>query len=290
MPGKSGKSLVVASLAAMLLAACAAPASTTTPATSGSTLSCSPSSLPLVTPGTLTVSTAKPAYPPYVMDDNPSNGKGFESAVAYAVAGKLGFAPAQVKWTFVTFEQTYAPGPKSFDFGLQQVSITPDRAKVVDFSSPYYAANQAVVALTKNTAAASAKSVADLKKLKLGVQVGTTSLDYVNTVINPTQQPYVFNDTDGAKRALNNGTIDAIVVDLPTALYITAAEIPGSTVVGQFRGSDAAGEQWGLVLQKGSGLTPCVDQALAALTKSGELAKLQDQWLSSAAGAPYFSQ
>lgn len=284
------KSLLLLPLAAALLAACAAPASSGTPQASGSTLSCSPSSLPLVTPGTLTVSTSKPAYPPYVMDDNPASGKGFESAVAYAVADKLGFTPAQVKWTFVTFEQSYAPGAKTFDFGLQQVSITPERAKVIDFSSPYYSANQAVVALTKNTTAASATSVADLKKLKLGVQVGTTSLDYVNNVIAPTQQPYVFNDTDGAKRALNNGTIDAIVVDLPTAFYITAAEIPGSTVVGQFKGSDAAGEQWGLTLAKNSGLTACVDKALAELKSSGELAKIQDQWLSTEAKAPYITQ
>ncbi len=285
-----GKSLLLLPLAAVLLAACAAPASTAVPQASGSTLACSPSSLPLVTPGTLTVSTSKPAYPPYVMDDNPASGKGFESAVAYAVATKLGFTPAQVKWSFVTFEQSYAPGAKPFDFGLQQVSITPERAKVIDFSTPYYSANQAVVALTKNTAASSATSVADLKQLKLGVQVGTTSLNYVTSVIAPTQQPYVFNDTDGAKRALNNGTIDAIVVDLPTAFYITAAEIPGSTVVGQFKGSDAAGEQWGLTLAKNSGLTACVDKALADLTTSGELAKIQDQWLSTEAKAPYFTQ
>jgi polar amino acid transport system substrate-binding protein len=224
------------------------------------------------------------------MDDNPASGKGFESAVAYAVATKLGFSPAQVKWTFVTFEQSYAPGAKTFDFGLQQVSITPERAKVIDFSTPYYSANQAVVALTKNAAASSATSVADLKKLKLGVQVGTTSLNYVTSVIAPTQQPYVFNDTDGAKRALNNGTIDALVTDLPTAFYITAAEIPGSTVVGQFKGSDAAGETWGLTLAKNSGLTACVDKALADLTTSGELTKIQDQWLSTEAKAPYFTQ
>ncbi len=285
-----GKSLMVLPLAALLLAACAAPASNAAPQASGSTLDCSPSSLPLVTPGTLTVSTSKPAYPPYVMDDNPASGKGFESAVAYAVAAKLGFTPAQVKWTFVTFEQSYAPGAKTFDFGLQQVSITPERAKVIDFSTPYYSANQAVVALTKNTAASSATSVADLKTLKLGVQVGTTSLNYVTSVIAPTQQPYVFNDTDGAKRALNNGTIDALVTDLPTAFYITAAEIPGSTVVGQFKGSDAAGEQWGLTLAKNSGLTACVDKALADLTTSGELTKIQDQWLSTEAKAPYFTQ
>jgi polar amino acid transport system substrate-binding protein len=281
---------MVLPLAALLLAACAAPASNAAPQASGSTLDCSPSSLPLVTPGTLTVSTSKPAYPPYVMDDNPASGKGFESAVAYAVAAKLGFTPAQVKWTFVTFEQSYAPGAKTFDFGLQQVSITPERAKVIDFSTPYYSANQAVVALTKNTAASSATSVADLKTLKLGVQVGTTSLNYVTSVIAPTQQPYVFNDTDGAKRALNNGTIDALVTDLPTAFYITAAEIPGSTVVGQFKGSDAAGEQWGLTLAKNSGLTACVDKALADLTTSGELTKIQDQWLSTEAKAPYFTQ
>jgi polar amino acid transport system substrate-binding protein len=298
--------LLVVPAAAALLAACAAPSSTSaapttsateTPTTTSSAsattepaLDCSPASLPLLTPGTLTVSTSEPAYSPYVIDDDPSSGKGFEAALAYAVADELGFTKDQVTWVRVSFEQTIAPGPKTYDFGLQQVSITPKRSKVLGFSDPYYAANQAVVALKKNSAATSATSVADLQALKLGAQVGTTSLTYITDVIHPTQDPYVFNDTDGAKQALKNGTIDAIVVDLPTAFYITAAEINGSTVVGQFPAGDEAGEQWGMVLKKDSPLLPCVNQALGALKSSGELQQLQDQWLSSSVKVPYFSQ
>ena len=296
--------LALAAFAAVLLAACAAPSSAptapagtdgagspaTSPAASDAALDCSPQALPLLSPGTLTISTSKPAYPPYVMDEDPTTGEGFESAVAYAVADKLGFTHDQVRWTFVTFEQTYAPGAKTYDFGLQQVSITPKREKAISFSDPYYTANQAVLALKKDTAATSATSVADLKGLKLGVQVGTTSLTYVTDVIAPEQQPYVFNDTDGAKQALRNGTIDAVVVDLPTAFYITAAEINGSTVVGQFEGDQQSGDQWGLVMKKGSALVPCVNQALGELKSSGELQQIQDKWLSTTAKVPYFTQ
>ena len=287
----SRRSLFALPIVAILLAACAAPSSSTATAPSGSAaLNCSPSALSLITPGTLTLSTSKPAYPPYVLDDNPTSGKGFESAVAYAVASKLGFTPSHVAWTYVTFEQTYAPGAKTYDFGLQQVSITPDRAKSIAFSTPYYAANQAVVALTKNAAASNATSITALKKLKLGVQVGTTSLTYITKVIAPTQQPYVFNDSEGATRALKNGTIDALVVDLPTAFYITGATLTGAKVVGQFKGTDAnSGDQWGLVMNKGSALAPCVDQALAELKSSGQLQQIQDQWLSTAANAPYIT-
>jgi polar amino acid transport system substrate-binding protein len=287
----SRRSLFALPITAILLAACAAPSSSTVTVPSGSaSLNCSPAALSLVTPGTLTISTSKPAYPPYVLDDKPTSGKGFESAVAYAVASKLGFTSSQVAWTYVTFEQTYAPGAKTYDFGLQQVSITPDRVKSIAFSTPYYTANQAVVALTKNTTAVNATSITALKKLKLGVQVGTTSLTYITNVIAPTQQPYVFNDTEGAKRALNNGTIDALVVDLPTAFYITGAELTGAQVVGQFKGQDAnSGDKWGLVMNKGSALVPCVDQALAELKSSGQLQQIQDQWLSTAANAPYIT-
>ena len=287
----SRRSLLVLPVAALLLAACAAPSSSTATAPSGSaSLNCSPSALSLITPGTLTLSTSKPAYPPYVLGDNPTSGKGFESAVAYAVASKLGFAPNKVAWTYVTFEQTYAPGAKAYDFGLQQVSITPDRAKAIAFSAPYYTANQAVVAMTKNSAAGNATSITALKKLKLGAQVGTTSLTYITNVIAPTQQPYVFNDSQGATQALKNGTIDALVVDLPTAFYITGAELTGAKVVGQFKGQGAiSGEQWGLVLNKGSALVPCVNQALAELKSSGQLQQIQDQWLATAANAPYIT-
>lgn len=294
----SRKPFLVLPLAALLLAGCAAPSSapvpppaaTGTPGASPAALDCSPGALATLTPGTLTLSTSKPAFPPYVLDDDPTTGKGFEAAVAYAVADKLGFSKDKVAWTYVTFEQTYAPGAKTYDVGLQQVSITPEREKAISFSTPYFTANQAVVALTKSKEATAATSVTALKALKLGAQVGSTSLQYVTQVIAPEQQPYVFNDTDGAKRALKNGTIDAIVVDLPTAFYITAAEITGSTVVGQFTGDQLPGDKWGLVMKKGSALVPCVDQALGELKSTGELAALQDQWLSTTTKVPYFTQ
>ena len=214
---------------------------------------CEPGRLALVTPGTLTVGTDKPAFPPYFEDDDPTNGKGFESAVAYAVAGKLGFAKNDVKWTTVPFNSSYAPGPKDFDFDINQISITPKRAERVDFSMPYYTAPQAVVAL-KTSPAASATSLSELADAKLGVQIGTTSLDAVTELIKPTTQPQVFNDSNDTVRALKTRLVDAIVVDLPTAFFLTAAEIPEAKITGQF--AAPGGDDWGLVLAKDSKLTP----------------------------------
>jgi polar amino acid transport system substrate-binding protein len=243
---------------------------------------CAPDQLALTSPGTLTVGTDKPAYPPYFEDDDPTNGKGFESAVAYAVAEELGLADS-VKWTVVPFNSSYAPGPKKFDFDINQISITPKRAERVDFSTPYYTAPQAVLAL-KSTDAASATSLADLADAKLGVQVGTTSLDAVDELIKPSSQPQVFNDSNDTVRALKTKRVDAIVTDLPTAFYLTAAEIPEAKIAGQF---DApGGDDWGLVLAKDSELTPCVDKALEALKSSGELEQITDKWMGGQAGAP----
>jgi polar amino acid transport system substrate-binding protein len=243
---------------------------------------CAPDQLPLVSAGKLTVGTDKPAYPPYFVDDDPSNGKGFESAVAYAVAEKLGLADS-VKWTVVPFNSSYAPGPKKFDFDINQISITPKRAERVDFSKPYYTAPQAVLAL-KSSAAASAKSLADLQDAKLGVQVGTTSLDAVNELIKPSSQPQVYNDSNDTVRALKTKRVEAIVTDLPTAFYLTAAEIPEAKITGQF---DApGGDDWGLVLGKDSKLTPCVDKAVDELESSGELEQITDKWMGGQAGAP----
>jgi polar amino acid transport system substrate-binding protein len=237
---------------------------------------CDKASLPLKSSGTLTIGTDKPAYPPYFEDDKPTNGKGFESAVAYAVAKQLGFAPGEVKWIVVPFNSSYAPGDKKFDFDINQISITPKRAKHVDFSSPYFTAPQAVVA-REGSPAASATSLADLAKAKLGVQVGTTSLDAVSASIKPSSQPQVFNDSNDTVRALKIKRVDAIVVDLPTAFYLTAAEIPKSKIVGQFQAP--GGDRWGLLLQKGSKLTTCVNQALDKLSSAGELERLQKQWM-----------
>ncbi|HEY6760000.1 MAG TPA: transporter substrate-binding domain-containing protein [Baekduia sp.] len=244
---------------------------------------CQKASLSLVNGGQLTVATDKPAYPPYFVDDTPSNGKGFESAVAYAIAKQLGFAPTEVKWVVEPFNASYAPGPKKFDFDVNQISISPARAKRVDFSKPYYTAPQAVVAL-KGSDEAKATSLADLKSAKLGVQVGTTSLDAVTATIQPSSQPKVFNDSNDTVRALKTGGVDAVVVDLPTAFYLTSAQVPNSKIVGQF---DApGGDTWGALLQKGSKLTPCVSQAVDKLSASGELKQLQTKWMGAAAGAP----
>jgi polar amino acid transport system substrate-binding protein len=244
---------------------------------------CAKDQLPVHTAGTLTVGTDKPAYPPYFEDDDPSNGKGFESAVAYAVAEKLGFTRDEVEWTVVPFNSSYAPGPKKFDFDINQISVTPPRQKRVDFSTPYYTAPQAVIAL-KKAPAAKAQSLAELKDAKLGVQVGTTSLDAVAAKIAPTEQPQVFNDSNDTVRALKDGRVDAIVTDLPTGFYLTAAEIPAATITGQF--AAPGGDDWGLLLEKDSKLTACVDKALSELKSSGDLQQIADRWMGGQAGAP----
>ncbi|GII84806.1 amino acid ABC transporter substrate-binding protein [Sphaerisporangium siamense] len=276
---------------AMVVVACA-PADDTTSA-SGSPSSAAPSAsascakdqLKLLKPGTLTVGTDKPAYEPWFKDDEPSNGEGFESAVAYAVAGKLGFAKSEVAWTVAPFNSAFAPGAKQFDFDVNQVSITPARAKAVDFSDGYYTVKQAAVALNGSKYATPA-SLADLKDAKIGVQVGTTSLTAVKSAIQPSAQPNVYNEQIDAVNALKNKQVDVLVVDLPTAFYVTAAQVEGSKIVGQFGSDEGAAEQFGLVFQKGSALVPCVNAAIGELRSSGELASIETRWLGSAAGAP----
>ncbi|MCU0277618.1 MAG: ABC transporter substrate-binding protein [Candidatus Nanopelagicales bacterium] len=279
-----------AAVAALALAGCASEADTaasSAPASPSASLDCSPETLQTLTPGTLTIGTDSPAYPPYFEDDDPSNGEGFESAVAYAVADQLGFTDDQVTWVTVPFNKSYAPGAKDFDFDINQISITPKRAKVVDFSNGYYTVNQAVVAL-EDSPIADATTLAELQDAKLGAQVGTTSLDFINEDIQPTQQPLVYNDTNDAKSALEAGQIDGIVVDLPTAYYVTAVEFDNAKIVGQFPAQDG-GEQFGLLMAKGSPLVGCVNQALATLDESGELQAIQDEWLVGE-DAPYFTE
>ena len=243
---------------------------------------CPKDRLDLVKSGQLTVGTDKPAFPPYFEDDDPTNGKGFESAVAYAVAEKLGFSKSEVKWTVVPFNSSYAPGPKDFDFDINQISITPAREKAVDFSKPYYVAPQAVV--TGKGSDLQVSSLADLKDATIGVQIGTTSLDAVSEVVKPDNQPKVFNDSNDVVTALKQNQVDAIVVDLPTAFYLTAAQVPGSKIAGQF--SAPGGDSFGLLLQKDSELTPCLDKAIDELESSGELKQITDRWMGQAAGAP----
>ena len=282
-------SAALPAVAALALAGCASEADTTASASPSPSASvdCSPESLQTLTPGTLTVGTDSPAYPPYFEDDDPSNGKGFESAVAYAVADELGFAQDQGTWVTVPFNKSYAPGAKDFDFDINQISITPKRQKAVDFSEGYYTVNQAVVAL-EDSPIANATTLAELQEAKLGAQVGTTSLDFITEDIQPTQQPMVYNDTNDAKSALEAGQIDGIVVDLPTAYYVTAVEFDNAKIVGQFPAQEG-GEEFGLLMAKGSPLVTCVNQALTSLKESGELQQIQDEWLVGE-DAPYFTE
>ena len=194
---------------------------------------CTPDQLETNQPGTLTVATDSPAFPPYFVDDDPTNGEGFESAVAYAIADQLGFAEPDVEWVVEPFNSSYAPGPKDFDFDVNQISITPKRAEQVDFSSPYYVAEQAIVAL-KDSDAAEATSLADFADAQLGVQIGTTSLEGVEEVIQPTVEPKVFDTSNDVVTALKQGQVDAIVVDVPTAYFLTAVQVPEGVTVGQF--------------------------------------------------------
>jgi polar amino acid transport system substrate-binding protein len=246
---------------------------------------CAPDLLPLNAAGQLTIATDSPAYEPWFVDDDPTNGKGYESAVAYAVAEKLGFGHDQVEWTVVPFNTSYKPGDKDFDFDINQISISPARAEVVDFSDGYYAASQAVIAL-KGSPVSEATGIAELADYNLGAQTGTTSLSAIRDVIKPANDPAVFEDTNAAKQALLNGQIDAILADLPTAFYISAVEIPKSTIVGQFQPTTGEQEQFGLLFQKGNPLVPCVNEALAALTSDGTLAELEQEWLSNVVDVP----
>lgn len=244
---------------------------------------CTPEKLATKADGVLTVATDDPAFPPYFEDNDPTNGKGFESAVAYAIADQLGYKPADVKWVKVPFNSSYAPGPKDFDFDVNQISITPARSEQVDFSPAYYTANQAVVAL-KGTDATKAKSIADLKGAKIGVQIGTTSLDAVTDVIEPDSDAQVFNDSNDVVTALKQGQVDAVVVDVPTAFYLTAVQVTDGQIVGQFPAP--GGDQWGALMAKDSPITPCVSKAVTDLQSSGELDELNKKWISDVAAAP----
>ena len=253
--------------------------------------SCVKADLNLVNPGTLTVGTDNPAFPPWFGGDekspwkvsDPQSGKGFESAVAYAVARKLGLAQSDVTWIRVPFNTAFAPGPKKFDFDINQISFKPVRAKAVDFSNSYYDVNQAMVVL-RGTKIAQADGIDELKPYKLGAQLGTTSYDFITDRVKPTKQPAVYDSNDAAVQALKNKQIDGLVVDLPTAFYVTAAQVENSKILGQFESTTK--EHFGMVFEKGNSLVTCVNSALAQLKADGTLQNLQDQWLSKVAGAP----
>ncbi|MDA0247231.1 MAG: ABC transporter substrate-binding protein [Actinobacteria bacterium] len=240
--------------------------------------------LQTITAGKLTIGTGLPAYYPWVLDDTPESGEGFESAVAYAVAEELGFAPEDVVWVRTTFEEAIQPGPKSFDFNLQQYSITEERKASVDFSSPYYYTAQTVITVA-GSAAEGVTDLAGLKDLLIGAQTGTTSLKAIEEIIQPNGGAQVFNSNDDAKAALANGQVDAIVVDLPTAFYLTAVELDGGIILGQLDGAEA-GDSFGLVLDKDSPLTEAVTAAVDALRESGKLAAIEQEWLADYVGAP----
>jgi len=277
----------------LVLTGCAAQSTTraSSPAPSGSALDCTPSKLNLLTPGQLTIGTSAPAYQPWFAGTgtygpwkaipnngtgNPASGQGYEAGVAYGVAQQLGFTKDQVKWVPVGFNESFKPGQKNFDFYLAQVSVTPERAQAVDFSDGYYDVNQAII-VNKGTPIASATSIADLQKYKLGVQVGTTSYDFVQNTIKPTQQPSVYDNSNDVISALNAGQVDGIVTDAPDAYVIVlVGEAKHGVVLGQFANQ---GEHFGMVFSKGNSLVACVNKALGTMKSNGTLASLQSQWL-----------
>jgi len=285
-PARSVRSLAAvtaALLAAVALASCAQEEDAPAPAASGDD-ACA--SITTARDGVLTIATSNPAFPPYVIKNDPENGKGFESATAYAVAAEMGFEGDAIEWTFAPFGKLFAPGDKDFDFAINQIGISPGRERAVTFSQPYYEAANAVLVL-KDSNFASATSLADLADAKIGVQSGTTGQTQVETVIEPTQDLAVYPNSVNATQALTNGQIDAFVTDLPTTIYLANVEIPG-VVVGQLPGDEAA-DTWGLVLEKDNPLVTCVDQALQATKDSGELQSITDEWMTEYNDAPVLS-
>jgi polar amino acid transport system substrate-binding protein len=263
------------------IVACGSSSSSTSSSGGGSgastTASCSNSAIQknLFQKGQLTVATDKPVYPPWFENNKPSNGKGYESAVAYAIAKQLGFKNSQVVWAYEPFNASYAPGPKKFDFDINEISYTPQRATAVTFSNSYYDVQQALVAL-KSSPIATKHSAAQLKTYVYGDQVGTTSLAFITSQIQPTAQPKVFQTLNDVKQALQTKQIAALVTDTPTAQFISSSEIPGTKMVAQF---PSTGEHYGLLFSKGNPLVGCVNKAIATLKSNGTLQQLQKQYL-----------
>jgi len=307
--------LAVPALAAILVAACSgagaspstspsesapvAPSATTESTPAPTADACAKENLALIAPGKLTIGTDNPAYAPYFLakdggntppwdtefSGDPTTGTGFESAIAYAVADKLGFSGTEVTWTPVKFDNSYAPGPKPFDFYLAQVSFKPERAEAADLSDGYYFLNQSLVAVG-DTPIAAAKTLADLASYQFGAQAGTTSYDTIVDVIKPAKEPRVYDSNDAAITALNNKQIDGLVVDLPTAFYVTAAQMDNGVIVGQFPPTGGEQEHFSLVLAKGSALTACVNGALATMKDDGSLDTITQEWMADKANAP----
>ena len=279
---------------AMIAAACSDDADSVDPGPTAAPESCEVAELNLVTPGTLTVATGEPAFPPWVCTpdgdcfDQPESGIGFESALVYAIATELGFAESNVVWTRIGFNEAIAPGEKPWDFNIQQYSITEDRKEVVDFSSPYYVTTQSLVAYP-DSPYASATSVDDLKDAILGAQIGTTSLDFIEDVIKPNTEPNVYDENVDLEAAMNAGQIDALVVDLPTAYFVTAAQVEGSVIAGRFEAEAAAPDEYGMLFAKGNSLVPCVNTALEALRENGQLEEITNEYLNQGGDIPTIS-
>jgi polar amino acid transport system substrate-binding protein len=264
-------------ITALVLAACA-----TEGGSDGTAASCAKEDLTLVQEGVLTIGTDDPSFPPWFdFDGGPSTGTGFESAVAYAVAEELGFTAEEVVWVVVPFNNSYTPGEKDFDFDINQISITAERDEAVDFSDGYYTANQALLGFADSDIAA-ATTIEELRGFRLGAQVGTTSLDFINEVIQPETEPLVYDTNADAKAAFDAGQLDGLILDLPTAFYVSAVEIEGSAVIAQFPTGEEGGEQFGMLFEEGNPLRDCVNEALANV----DLEALQQEWLSDVVEAP----
>ncbi len=280
MSRSSLRTVLAASVAAtaLLFAGCA---SASTPADDASP-SAAAEDEGFITPGKLTIATGDIAYYPYVIDDDPASGEGFEAAIAYAVAEKLGFAPEDVEWVRTSFETAIAPGPKNFDFNIQQYTITDERKQAVDFSSPYYAASQAVVAI-KGGPAEGVDSIEGLKGLTLGAMAGSTSAATIDAVIQPTVPAQLYGSNEDAVAALSGNQIDALVLDLPTAYLATAVYIENSFIVGELPAGGVP-DEWGVVLPKDSPLTERVSAAIDELRADGTLDAITEEWLGAGQG------
>jgi polar amino acid transport system substrate-binding protein len=248
--------------------------------------SCDADALPLVEDGTLTVATGEPAFPPWVGgDDDPTTGEGFEAALVYEVADQLGLEADAVTWVRTGFDEAIAPGEKDYDFNVQQYGITDERAEVVDFSDGYYLVEQAIVAAA-DSPLAEATSVTELQEFQLGAAIGTTSLDYIDEVIQPSSEALVFDDNAAAKAAFDAGQVDGLVFDLPTAYYITSVEIPDASIVGVLPTEGTTPEELGFLFTKGSELIPCINEALGTLRDDGTLDALEEEWLNQGGDIP----
>ena len=275
---------------ALIVAACGGDEGGDETTTSADGGSCALEDLNLVTPGQLTVATGEPVFPPWmgVGDDNfdvPESGTGFEGALVYELAEELGFSQEDVVFVRTGFDEAIAPGPKDWDFNIQQYSITEERDEVVDFSDPYYTTTQALVTYP-DSEFADAETIGDLKDARLGAAIGTTSLDFVENVIEPNVEPNVYDENVDVEAAMNAGQIDGLVVDLPTAYFVTAVQVEGAVIAGQFEAEAADPDEFGLLFEEGNPLVECVNQALAELRDDGTLEALEEEWLAQEGAIP----